>query len=256
VRLEGRVAIVTGASRGLGKAFALALASEGADVVVGARTPPQDVAGEIAASGRRSLAVHADVTSEDSVVEMAAAARKCFGRIDILVNNAGIVTPFRELVDLPTEEWDRTLNVNLRGTYLCCKAVLPAMIERRYGKIVNVAAGVMEERVHVGLSPYCASKAGVANLTRQLAAEVRRHGINVNAIDPGAVRTGMAEQFEVSTETRQWLARQQTVDEALRFRPPEDITPILVFLASDESRAMTGRLFQVASRDSPMYLQL
>lgn len=256
MRLEGLVAIVTGASRGLGKAFALALATNGADVVVVARTPPHEVAAEIVSNGRQAVALSADVSSEESVLEMVEQTSKRFERIDILVNNAGIVTPFREVVDFPTEEWDQTFNINLRGAFVCSKAVLPSMIARRYGKIINVAAGVLEERVQVGLSAYCASKAGVVNFTRQLAAEVRKYGINVNAIDPGAVRTSMAEQFEISEETKEWLAKQQTVDEGLRFRPPQEIVPLLIFLASDDSRAMTGRLLQVSSRDSPMYLQL
>ena len=130
------------------------------------------------------------------------------------------------------------------------------MIAGRHGKIINVAAGVLNERVSLGDSPYCASKAGVIKFTRQLAAEVRRFGINVNALDPGAVKTSMAAQFELNEETKQWLMRQQAVDEELRFRSPEEIVPILTFLASDESRAINGRFLQVTSRDSPKYLQL
>jgi 3-oxoacyl-[acyl-carrier protein] reductase len=236
----------------------LGLARAGADVVVAARTQSavDQVAAEIEETGRHALAVRVDVSDENSVADLASQTLRRFGRIDILVNNAGIVTPFREVVDLSAQEWDKTFAINLRGTFLCSKAVLPNMMGRRYGKIVNVAAGVLEERVSVGLSAYCASKAGVINFTRQLAAEVRRFGINVNAIDPGAVRTSMAEEFEVSEETKQWLSKQQTVDEELRFRSPDEITPILLFLASDESRTINGRFLQVSSRDNPKYLQL
>jgi len=159
---------------------------------------------------------------------------------------------------MAVEEWDRTFTVNLRGAFLCCRAVLPTMIERRYGKIVNLGAGVLDERVHMGMSAYCASKAGLINLTRQLAAEVRQYKINVNAIDPGAVRTAMAEAFEVSAETTRWLKLQQTVDEThgARFRTAEEIAPLAVFLASDESRMLNGRFLQVSSQASPYYLQL
>jgi len=257
MRLENKVAIVTGSSRILGKAFAKALANEGASVAITSRSlaAAREAAGEI---GPRAFPLAMDVSDEASVATMVREVLARFGTIDVLVNNAGIVTPFREVVDLPLEEWDRTFAVNLRGTFLCCKAVLPAMIARRYGKIINVGAGVLDERVHMGIAPYCASKAGVINLTRQLAAEVRRYRINVNAIDPGAVRTGMAEGFEVSRETSQWLHLQQSVDEThgARFRSPEEIAPLAVFLASDESRALTGRFLQVSSQAYPYYLQL
>lgn len=258
MRLKDRVAIVTGSGRGLGRAFALGLANAGAHVVVTSRTQSavDQVGAEIEKIGRRALPVRVDVTDPASIQGLVAKVVKEFGKVDILVNNAGICTPFREVIDLPVEEWDQTFNTNLRATFLCSKFVLPTMTGNRHGKIINIAAGVLNERVHVGISPYCASKAGVVNFTRQLAAEVRRFGINVNAIDPGAVKTNMAEQFEVSAETTEWLNKQQTVDEERRFRPPSDIVPILIFLASEESRAMNGRLLQVSSGDSPKYLQL
>ncbi len=258
MRLQDKVAIVTGSSRGLGRALALGLAREGANLVVTSRTPSaaDRVAWEIEAMGSQALAVHLDVSDERSVAGMVKETLQRFGKIDILVNNAGIVTPFREVVELPVEEWDQTFGTNSRGTFLCSKLVLPGMIERRYGKIINVAAGVLDERVHVGLSAYCASKAAVINFSRQLAAEVRSYGINVNAIDPGAVKTSMAEQFHASEQANQWLMKQQTVDEERRFRSPEEVVPILVFLASDDSAAMSGRFLQVTSKDSPKYLQL
>jgi NAD(P)-dependent dehydrogenase (short-subunit alcohol dehydrogenase family) len=256
MRLENKIAIVTESSRILGKAFASALTREGASVVITSRTlgAAQRTANEI---GPRAFGVATDVSDEASITAMVREVLVRVGTIDILVNNAGIVTPFHEVVDLPVEEWDRTFSVNLRGTFLCCKTVLPTMIAQRYGKIINLGAGVLDERAHVGISPYCASKAGVINFTRQLAAEVRRYKINVNAIDPGAVRTGMAEGFEVSEETTRWLNLQQTVDQTYgaRFRPPEDIAPLVVFLASDESRALNGRFLQVSSDAYPYYLQ-
>jgi NAD(P)-dependent dehydrogenase (short-subunit alcohol dehydrogenase family) len=198
-----------------------------------------------------------DLAEETSVQNLVGEALKAFGKIDILVNNAGILTPFRNVIDMPAHEWDLTQTINLRGTFLCCKSVLPHMISRRKGRIINIGAGVTDERVHVGMSAYCASKAGVINLTRQLAAEVREFGINVNCLDPGAVRTSMAEQLEVNDQTREWLLKQQTVEsDTRRFRATEDIVPLLLFLASEESRALNGRFLQVASKGSPKYLQL
>lgn len=258
MRLKDKVAIVTGSGRGLGRAFALGLAEAGADVVVTSRTQSavDQVAAEVEKVGRQALAVQLDVSDEKSVQNAVKKTLKEFGKIDILINNAGICTPFREVVDLPVNEWDQTFNTNLRGTFLCSKGVLPAMTRRRYGKIINIAAGVTDERIQLGLSAYCASKAGVINFTRQLAGEVRRFGINVNALDPGAVRTSMAAQFELNDDTKRWLKKQQTVDEEFRFRSPDEIVPLVIFLSHDESRAINGRFLRVSSSDSPMYLQL
>jgi NAD(P)-dependent dehydrogenase (short-subunit alcohol dehydrogenase family) len=257
MRLKNKVAIVTGSSRGLGKAVGRTLAEEGASVVITSRS--LDAAEHVAAEiGPQALPLALDVSDEASVAALVRDTLGRFGTIDILVNNAGIITPFREVVDMPVEEWDRTFSVNLRGTFLCCRAVLPTMIAKRYGKIINFGAGVVDERVHMGMAPYCASKAGVINLTRQLAAEVRRYRINVNAIDPGAVRTGMADGFEVDEETTRWLNLQQDVDETkgARFRSAEEIAPLVVFLATDESRMLNGRFLQVSSQAYPYYLQL
>jgi 3-oxoacyl-[acyl-carrier protein] reductase len=257
MKLQSKIAVITGSSHGLGRGLARALAAEGATVVVTSRdlATAQRTAAGIAPS---ALGLALDVADEASVAAMVGATLRQFGRIDVLVNNAGIVTPFREIVDMPVEEWDRVFSVNLRGTFLCCRAVLPTMIAQRYGKIINLGAGVLEERAQPGIAPYCATKAGIINLTRHLAAEVRKHGINVNVVDPGAVRTGMAEGFEVSAETQRWLQLQQTVDEThgARFRTPEEVAPLVTFLASDESRMLNGRFLQVSSQANPYYLQL
>jgi 3-oxoacyl-[acyl-carrier protein] reductase len=259
MKLKGEVAVVTGGGRGLGRAFALGLAGGGAHVVVASRTRSHldQVVSDITSSGGCALALTVNLVEESSVQNLIDQTLKEFGKIDILVNNAGILTPFRNVIDMPTQEWDLTQTINLRGTFLCCKTVLPYMISRRKGKIINIGAGVTDERVHVGISAYCASKAGVINFTRQLAAEVREFGINVNCLDPGAVRTSMAEQLEVSDETREWLLKQQTIEpDTRRFRHTDDIIPLLLFLASEESRALNGRFLQVASKGSPKYLQL
>src|SRR5512132_1563459 len=152
--LRDKVAIVTGGGRGLGRAFALGLAREGARVVVASRTQSHldQTASEIISMGGRALAVTVNLVEESSVQNLAEQTVKEFGRIDILVNNAGILAPCRNVVDMPTREWDLTQTINLRGTFLCCKSVLPHMISRRKGRIVNIGAGVTDERVHVGLS--------------------------------------------------------------------------------------------------------
>ena len=130
------------------------------------------------------------------------------------------------------------------------------MIGRRKGKILNVAAGVLDERVEIGVAAYCASKAGLVNFTRQLAAEVKRHGIFVNAIDPGGLDTAMTDQINEAKGSSDVWAKAQQVEEELRLRRPEDITPLMMFLASDESNMMTGRFLQASSRGNPLYLQL
>jgi NAD(P)-dependent dehydrogenase (short-subunit alcohol dehydrogenase family) len=259
MKLKGDVAVVTGGGRGLGRAFALGLAREGAKVVVASRSRHHldQVVSDIATSDGCAMAVPVDLAEEASVRRLFDRTLEEFGKIDILLNNAGILMPFRNVVDMPTSEWDLTQTINLRGTFLCCKSVLPHMISRRKGRIINVGAGVLDERVHVGISAYCASKAGIINFTRQLAAEVRDFGINVNCLDPGAVRTSMAEQLEVSDESRDWLLKQQTIEpDARRFRDANEIVPLMLFLASEDSHALNGRFLQVASKGSPKYLQL
>jgi NAD(P)-dependent dehydrogenase (short-subunit alcohol dehydrogenase family) len=257
MRLKDRVAIITGSSRGLGKGLATALATEGAAVVITSRSleAAQQASAEI---GGNALPLALDVSSETSVAAMVRDTVSRFGSIDILVNNAGLVTPFREVVDMPADEWDRTISINLRGTFLCCKAVLPVMIAKEYGKIVNLGAGVLDERAQLGITPYCVSKAAIINFTRHLAAEVKRYKINVNCIDPGAVRTEMAAGFEANDETTRWLDLQQKVDDSYgpRFRTPEEIAPLVTFLVSDESRMLNGRFLQASSQAYPYYLQL
>ena len=189
---------------------------------------------------------------------MVGATLRQFGRIDVRVNNAGIVTHSGKSWICRSRRSGPGVFGQFAGTFLCCRAVLPTMIAQRYGKIINLGAGVLEERAQPGIAPYCATKAGIINLTRHLAAEVRKHGINVNVVDPGAVRTGMAEGFEVSAETQRWLQLQQTVDEThgARFRTPEEVAPLVTFLASKRIQDVNGRFLQVGSQANPYYLQL
>jgi 3-oxoacyl-[acyl-carrier protein] reductase len=236
-KLDGKVAVVTGGARGIGAGIATAFAAEGADVVIadvrGAEVAAPVLAA-IAESGRRSLLLSVDVSDEGQVRAMADAALAEFGRIDILVNNAGIAdqSPFTEL---EVSQWDRMLAVNLRGVFLCTRFVLPGMLERGHGKIINVASQLGQiggiDMVH-----YSASKAGVIGLTKALAREVSGQGIQVNAIAPGPIRTEL-----MATESEEWSARKLAELPMERFGEVHEIAPTAVFLASDDSSYYVGQ---------------
>jgi NAD(P)-dependent dehydrogenase (short-subunit alcohol dehydrogenase family) len=259
MRFKDQVAIVTGGNRGLGRALCFGLAREGARVVVAARSPEhnQDTIREIIGQGGEAIPTSVDVSDPSSVDKMVTQVLSEWGQIDILVNNAGIQGKIAWVVDFEPAEWDRILAINLRGPFLCSRAVLPGMIARRKGKILNVAAGVMDERVDWGCAAYYASKAGLVNLTRQLAAEVKRYRIFVNAIDPGGMDTSMSDEImEVERISEEFARTQTNRNPALRLRKPEAIVPMALFLISGESDMMTGRLLQASSQDDVQYLQL
>jgi 3-oxoacyl-[acyl-carrier protein] reductase len=241
MRLDGRIAIVTGGSRGIGRATSIALAREGACVVVVGRsrdTCAEVVAG-IAADGGTAIAIQADVSSEADVAAMVGATMRRFKRIDILVNNAAVNLPYRAVVDLTLDEWNRIVATNLTGSFLCCKAVLPAMIAQGYGKIINMSSRGGRQG-EAGRSPYRSTKAAIINFTECLAAEVKEHGIDVNAICPGAVRTDMM--------------REITNDHVPSYAmPPEDIASVVVFLASDDSTAITGTAIDAFGAGNPLF---
>jgi len=236
-KLLDRVAIVTGGARGIGGAIATAFAAEGADVVI-ADVLGEDVATpvleSIANAGRRSLLVRTDVSDEQQVRAMVDQAYAEFGAVDILVNDAGIFGQFF-FHELTVEEWDRVLGVNLRGVFLCTRFVLPRMLERGSGNVINVASQLGQiggiEMVH-----YSASKAGVIGLTKALAREVSTKGIRVNAIAPGPILTDMMAQ-----ETEEWAARKLAELPIGRFGEADEIAPTAVFLASDDSSYYVGQ---------------
>ena len=252
--LSGQVAIVTGGGRGIGLACVRALASEEAAVVVA--TPEIDereaVIAELEEAGRPVLGLHTDVTDEDSVAQMAAATLERFGHIDILVNNAGIIGPTSPVVELAREEWDEVIAVNLTGPCLCCRAVLPAMIERQSGRIINIAS--VAGKIGFALrSPYAASKWGLIGFTLSLAKEAARDGILVNAVCPGPID---GPRIDAIIETRAKKTgvppaevRRELEDETLlgRFIPPEHIADMVVFLASDRSASITGQTLDVTA---------
>ncbi len=240
--LAGSVAIVTGGARGIGKAIAVRCAAEGASVVIAdiEGGVAAETAAQIEALGGAALAVRTDVSAADSVTAMVEAALDRFGRIDVLVNNAAIVDVARQPSDLISEEeWDRVMLVNVKGPWLCVRAVLPAMREQRGGKIINLSSDLILSGVP-GLLHYVASKGALTAMTRSLARELGPDGICVNAVAPGLTTTDAAmthgqEAAERSIRTRA-IPRAQT---------PDDITGTVVFLASDASSFMRGQLLVV-----------
>ncbi len=250
--LKGKVAIVTGAALGLGRAIAFSLAAEGACVVV-ADTKLDEakrVVAEIQHRGGTALALKTDVTRYKQVQTMVDKSLSAFGHIDILVNNAGVVGPQGPWVDLPEEGFDHVVGVNFRGMYLCCKAVAPHMMAQKSGKIINVsscAAKTGEEFNGV----YSATKAAAHNLTQSLAAELGRYGINVNAVCPAAMDTDLMEK--VYRERSQYFGiKAEDLRKKIKssFRLPRELTVqdaanLVVFLASDQASMMTGQAVNI-----------
>jgi NAD(P)-dependent dehydrogenase (short-subunit alcohol dehydrogenase family) len=244
VRLHNKVALVTGASRGIGRAIALALAREGADLAINCSATPglaEECAEEIRGMGRRAMVVQADVSDKTADDRMVERVVKEFGRIDILVNNAGM-TIVGASAELPERQWRLGIDVMLNGVFFCSQSAGKEMIKRKYGKIVNISSiaglGAFPER-----ACYCSVKAGVINLTRVLGCEWARYNINVNAVAPGYVKTAQIEK----------LIQEGKYDEGgLRARTPmgrlgtgEEIADAVVFLSSEEARYITGQTLAV-----------
>jgi len=223
VSLKDKVALVTGGGRGIGKAVALAYAREGVKLVLCARTASEveQTAGEIRGLGTECLGIVCDVSLEDSVAMLLKDLENQFGRVDILVNNAGVMTRPVSLVELEVRKWDYTLAVNLRGTFLVTRTILPLMLRQKIGSIINVSSTI-GRGAYANFAAYAVSKWGVEGLTQTLAAEVKSHNIRVNSVDPGYVATKLT---------------------GYAGSRPESVTEVFVFLASDESRGITGRRF-------------
>lgn len=241
MKFEGKVALVTGASRGIGRAIALALAAQGADVAVnyaGSEAAAKEVAAEIEAMGRKAFVIQADIASTEASTAMVDAVVKEFGRIDVLVNNAGI-TRDGLLMRMKEEDWDAVITTNLKGVFNCTKASIKYMMKQRSGSIVNISSivGVMG---NAGQANYCAAKAGVIGFTKATAKEVAARGIRVNAIAPGFIKTDMTS-----------VLPEKVVEAMLagiplnRLGETEDIAKAVLFLASSDANYITGQTLHV-----------
>ncbi|HET9912736.1 MAG TPA: 3-oxoacyl-[acyl-carrier-protein] reductase [Anaerolineales bacterium] len=239
--LENKVAVVTGASRGIGRAIAELLAQHGADVVCGDRLQQQAEATAeniTKATGRRTSGCLVDVADHESAKGFIDCALENFGKIDILVNNAGI-TRDNLLMRISEADWDDVLNINLKGAYNCCKAVLRPMMKQRYGRIVNITS-VVGLSGNAGQTNYSASKAGLIGFTKSLAKEVGSRNITVNAVAPGFVTTVLTN--DLSEEYKQAAIKATPMG---RFGTPEDIAYAVAFLASDQASFITGQVLSV-----------
>src|SRR5574341_342811 len=242
MRLKDKVCIVTGGGLGIGRASSLGLSREGARVVVADIADPEPVVKEIEARGGQALGVGCDVSREEDTQRLATMTLDRWGRIDVLVNNAAVygVLKRRPFVEIPVEEWDRVMAVNLRGLFLCARAVFPAMKAQGKGKIINISSGTFFKGIPFSLH-YTTSKGGVVGFTRSLAHELGDYGIRVNAIAPGFTESG-----ENMKNIIPELANAQVQARMIK-RPqvPEDLVGTCVFLASDDSDFMTGQTILV-----------
>ncbi|HQR45180.1 MAG TPA: SDR family NAD(P)-dependent oxidoreductase [Thermoanaerobaculia bacterium] len=244
MELKDKVAIVTGSARGIGEGIAVAFAREGAKVVVNGLDAAscEETVGKIKAAGGTAIGVGADVSKAADVEAMVAATIRQFGGVDILVNNAGIERTPTLLHEMTEQQWDMVLGVNLKGVFLCCRAVLPAMIAKGKGRIVNVGSVAGLRMTFFGSADYTAAKHGVTGLTQHLAWEVADHNVTVNTICPGGVMTPLMEQGSTPEFREKLIKRLVPLG---RFCNLDDIAEAAVFLASDKADMITGQMLAV-----------
>jgi len=242
MRLEDKVAVITGAAQGIGRAVAFGMGREGAKVVVAdlQAEKARSVVNELHTAGSEALAVEVNVAREASVKRMAKSAYDHFGRVDILVNVAGVYDPKASVVELSEEDWDRTMDINVGSNFLCCREFVPAMRAQESGRIISLASGIG----HYGMrqfSHYAASKAAVMGFVKALAREVGPDGITVNAICPGSANTSMPRQHRSEQEVMARL-RSTPLPHVLE---PEDVAGAILFLASDAAAYITGQSYDI-----------
>jgi 3-oxoacyl-[acyl-carrier protein] reductase len=241
MRLEGKAALVTGASRGIGREVALELAREGANVAInyaGSEAKAAEVAEEIKAMGREAIIIQADVSNPEAVDAMVKETIEVFGKLDILVNNAGI-TKDNLLMRMKESDWDDVININLKGVFLCTKAVTRQMMKQRSGRIINISS-IVGVSGNAGQANYVAAKAGVIGLTKTTAKELATRGITVNAVAPGFITTDMTDKL--NDDTKAEMLKQIPLG---KLGEPGDVAKTVAFLASEDSRYMTGQTLHV-----------
>ncbi|HWZ20837.1 MAG TPA: SDR family oxidoreductase [Ktedonobacteraceae bacterium] len=254
MELQDKIAVITGAGRGIGRTIALAYAKEGANLVLASRSKEalEETQAMVEDLGCKALVAQTDIRNEDSVYNLAEQAFGFFGRVDVLVNNSGITGPTTPLWNISLADWEETFAVNVTGAYLCCRAFLPAMIEKRSGSIIMISS-MTGKRPLFGRTPYAGSKLALVGIARTLAWEVGPYGVRVNVISPGAVEGERLKRVVREIAASQGISedealRQFTSNSPLgRVVPPEDIAAAAVFLASEKAASITGEDLNVSS---------
>ncbi|MBN1850241.1 MAG: glucose 1-dehydrogenase [Deltaproteobacteria bacterium] len=244
MKLNHKVAIITGAARSIGRGIALKFASEGALIVIAdiLMDKAQEVVEEIKQRGGKAVAFHTDVSQKADVADLVKYTKNNFKAIHILINNAAIIPPSTSIIDMAEEQWDRVLDVNLKGVFLCTQAVLRHMMEQRYGKIINISSIGGIGYPLKGSAHYASAKAGIVMLTKNTAIESGSYGVNVNAIAPGLISTG--KHHYISDKKEAEKRKKENLKSIIlgRLGTPEDIANLALFLASDDASYLTGQI--------------